>query len=61
MTVLVDTNVLLDLLQNDPQWVGWSTAQLRGWSQVHALAINPVIYAELSVSYRTIEGLEAAA
>jgi hypothetical protein len=27
--LLVDTNVLVDVLQNDPQWADWSIAQLR--------------------------------
>ena len=27
--LLVDTNVLVDVLQNDPQWAEWSIAQLR--------------------------------
>ena len=43
--MLVDTNVLLDVLQDDPAWVDWSLRQLRAQSQLHRLAINPVIYA----------------
>ena len=45
--VLVDPNVLVDVLQNDPQWAGWSIAQLRAQAKLHALAINPIIYAEI--------------
>jgi predicted nucleic acid-binding protein len=56
--LLVDTNVLVDVLQDDPQWAAWSIAQLRAQSQLHALAINPVIYAELSLSYATVEALD---
>ena len=52
--LLVDTNVLVDVLQNDPQWVDWSIAQLRGQAKLHALAINPVIYAEMSLSFSTL-------
>lgn len=55
--LLVDTNVLVDVLQNDPQWADWSIAQLRTQAQLHALAINPVIYAELSLSFSTFEAL----
>lgn len=58
--LLVDTNVLLDVLQDDPQWAHWSIAQLRAQSQLHALAINPVIYAELSLSFSTLEALDGA-
>ncbi len=56
--LLVDTNVLVDVLQNDPQWADWSIAQLRAQSKLHALAINPVIYAELSLSFSTLEALD---
>ena len=50
----VDTNVLVDVLQNDPQWADWSIAQLRAQSQLHKLVINPVVYAELSLSFSTL-------
>lgn len=56
--LLVDTNVLVDVLQNDPQWADWSIAQMRAQATVHALAINPVIYAEMSLSFSTIEALD---
>jgi predicted nucleic acid-binding protein len=56
--LLVDTNVLVDVLQNDPQWADWSIAQLRAQASVHALVINPVIYAEISLSFSTLEALE---
>jgi predicted nucleic acid-binding protein len=56
--LLVDTNVLVDVLQNDPQWADWSIGQLRAQAQLHELAINPVIYAELSLSFSTFESLD---
>ena len=56
--VLVDTNVLVDVLQNDPQWADWSIAQLRAQSSLHALAINPIICAEISLSFSTLEALD---
>ena len=56
--VLVDTNVLVDVLQNDPQWADWSIAQMRAQAKLHALAINPVIYAEMSLSFSTLEALD---
>jgi predicted nucleic acid-binding protein len=56
--LLVDTNVLVDVLQNDPQWANWSIAQLRAQAKLHALAINPVIYAEMSLSFSTLETLD---
>ena len=56
--LLVDTNVLVDVLQNDPQWADWSVAQMRAQSSLHALVINPIIYAELSLSFSTLEALD---
>jgi predicted nucleic acid-binding protein len=56
--LLVDTNVLVDVLQNDPQWADWSVAQMRAQSSLHVLVINPIIYAEVSLSFSTLEGLE---
>jgi len=56
--VLVDTHVLVDLLQNDPQWADWSVAQMRAQSRLHALTINPVIYAEMSLSFSSLEALD---
>jgi predicted nucleic acid-binding protein len=60
LTVLVDTNVLLDLVQDDPKWADWSKQQLDVLSISQPLVINDVIYAELSIAYRSIEELEAA-
>lgn len=56
--LLVDTNVLVGVLQDDPQWADWSIAQLRAQSKLHALVINPVIYAEMSLSFSTLEDLD---
>jgi predicted nucleic acid-binding protein len=57
--VLVDTNVVVDVWQDDAEWSGWSVKQLRAQSQVHELAINPIIYAELSLNFESIETLDA--
>lgn len=56
---LVDTNVLLDLVTNDPEHSDWSLAQLETASLEDVLVINDVIYAELSVRYTSIEKLDA--
>ena len=57
--LLVDTNILVDVLENDPAWVEWSIQQLRAQAQIHALIINPIIYAELSLTFATAEVLDA--
>ena len=60
MVVIVDTNVLIDVLQDDPEWAEWSTARLYDLSKIHELVINPLIYAELSIAFATIDALDAA-
>lgn len=56
--LLVDTNVLIDVLEDDPAWVDWSLHQLRAQAQVHELFINPVIYAELSLAFESVHALD---
>lgn len=56
--LLVDTNVLVDVLEDDPDWADWSIGQLRAQSKIHRLAINPVIYSELSLTFSTVEALD---
>lgn len=56
MTV-VDTNVLLDLVTDDPRFAEWSLAQLEAASLQGPLVINDVVYAELSVRYERIENV----
>jgi predicted nucleic acid-binding protein len=56
--ILVDTNVLLDVLQDDPNWAAWSQAQLESAALTDRLAINAVIYSELSMAFERIEELE---
>jgi predicted nucleic acid-binding protein len=58
--MLVDTNVLIDVLEDDPEWANWSIAQLQAQSMVHKLVINPIIYSELSLTFSSIEELDAA-
>lgn len=55
---LVDTNVLLDLVTDDPQWADWSLRQLEAAALRGPLVLNPVVYAELSISFRRIEEVE---
>ena len=58
--LLVDSNVLLDVLTEDPRWFPWSAETLARFANETLLAINPIIYAEVSIRFATIEGLEEA-
>lgn len=59
-TFLVDSSVLLDIVTNDPVWYGWSAATLARAAGEAVLAINPLIYAEVSSRFPTIEELNDA-
>lgn len=58
--VLVDSNVLLDIATNDLTWSEWSANALAECAEHAALIVNPIIYAEVSIGYTTIEALNAA-
>jgi predicted nucleic acid-binding protein len=58
--VLVDSNVILDIVTEDPRWYGWSSRHLQEIAERHTLVINPVIYAEVSIGFERIEDLDAA-
>jgi predicted nucleic acid-binding protein len=58
--VLVDSNILLDVATEDPEWGDWSARALAKAAEHTVLVINPIIYAEVSVGYTTIEALDAA-
>ena len=51
--ILVDSNVLLDVFDKDPVWLNWSLTQLRRSALRDELAINPIVYAEISARFRT--------
>jgi predicted nucleic acid-binding protein len=58
--VLVDSNVILDVLTEDPQWLQWSAQVLAEYADRGNLVINPIIYAEVSIGFKQIEELETA-
>lgn len=57
---LVDSNVLLDVLTEDPQWFEWSSSALEEQAERSVLVINPLIYAEVSIRFKKIEDLDDA-
>jgi predicted nucleic acid-binding protein len=54
---LVDTNVLFDFLTEDSKFFDWSAAMLEQASNTGTVAINQVVYAEVSIRYSTVEEL----
>jgi predicted nucleic acid-binding protein len=58
--VIVDANVLIDVLTDDPDWADWSQEQMLEAFRSDTLAINPIIYAEIATAYKTAGSLERA-
>jgi predicted nucleic acid-binding protein len=57
--ILADTNVLLDLVTDDPRWAAWSQQELDLAAAQDQLAINDIVYAELSIGFARMEPLDA--
>lgn len=57
---LVDSNVLLDILTEDPTWSHWSGTALAACRDAGMLVVNPIVYAEISVRFERIEDLDEA-
>ena len=58
--VLVDTNVLLDVLTDDSVWAERSGSALARVADDARLAINPIVYADVSIGFERIEDLDDA-
>jgi predicted nucleic acid-binding protein len=56
---LVDTDVLIDILSNDPNWRAWSQRLLENRGSEGPLLINDIVYAELSARFTSEEQLDA--
>src|SRR5690554_1981487 len=52
---LIDTKVLLDVATGDPLWADWSSDALAHCIRTGPVYINPLIYAEASVAFTTID------
>ncbi len=59
-TTLVDSNVLLDILTEDPTWSAWSSNALAEAFDNGRVVVNPIVYAEVSVGFDLIEHLDDA-
>lgn len=58
--LLVDSNVILDIFLDDPEWADWSESVLADYSVHTTLYINSIVYTEVSVGFKRIEELESA-
>ncbi len=57
---LVDTNVLLDVLSNDPRWSEWSLHHLARRAALGPVIVNEIVYAEMSARMESQSQVERA-
>jgi predicted nucleic acid-binding protein len=57
---LVDSNVLLDVMTDDPAWGQWSADRITQALDDGRLVINPIVYAEVSIGFGRMEDLDDA-
>ena len=65
MHYLVDSNVIIDVVTEDPQFFDWSSAALGEAVDTGLIFVNPIIFAEVSVGFvraedarRCVDGLD---
>jgi len=58
--VLIDSCVILDVFEEDSQWVDWSESILNRYGNTYNMYINPLIYSEVSIGFKRIEEVEEA-
>ena len=59
MQLLVDSSVILDIVTEDENWFAWSAETLADCARSNILAVNPIIYAEVSIGFEKVEELDA--
>lgn len=57
---LVDSNVILDIVTEDSEWLDWSASALERCANSGHLIVNPIVYAEVSIGFPRIEDLDDA-
>jgi predicted nucleic acid-binding protein len=60
MQILVDSSVILDIVTEDEDWFAWSAETLADCAKSNILAVNPIIYAEVSIGFEKVEQLDVA-
>ena len=60
MKTLVDSNVILDIITRDARWAAWSEKALREAAECSTVAINAIVFAEVSIKFERIESADAA-
>lgn len=57
--ILIDSNVLIDVIEQDPNWHDWSFGQIEAAVVAGRAAINPIVIAETAPRTGSLEHFEA--
>ena len=57
---LIDSNIILDVLTENATWATWSADALSSAAREGVLVINPIVFAEISAGFDSLEAVEAA-
>ena len=58
--ILVDSNVLIDVFDRDPQWFDWSSAQLKAGRDLDQLGASQIVVVEIGPRFVDLKQCEAA-
>jgi predicted nucleic acid-binding protein len=53
--ILIDSNVLIDILDRDPKWFDWSFSRLEAATAAEGVFINPIVVAEVAPQYGDLD------
>jgi predicted nucleic acid-binding protein len=56
-STLIDSNVLIDMFDDDSEWRGWSDAMIQSCMRRGPVVINPLIFAEVSTGFGSLDEL----
>jgi predicted nucleic acid-binding protein len=57
---LIDSNVLIDIVAEDPRWGAWSGEALIEALEEGSVFVDQIVFAEVSMGYRTAEACQQA-
>jgi predicted nucleic acid-binding protein len=58
-SILIDTNVLIDVMTFNSTWFEWSRAALNLAVERTRVVLNPIVYAEIGTRFATAEELDS--
>jgi predicted nucleic acid-binding protein len=57
-STLVDSNVILDVIDTDESWGVWSADRVRDAADAGTIIINPIVFAEVSMGFADLTELD---